>query len=53
MTMTQKISARILAHVAAGKDIREAMDLVLGAGTFEKLAGELHTELRARAAVAS
>jgi DNA integrity scanning protein DisA with diadenylate cyclase activity len=45
---TQKISARILALVAAGKDIRSAVDEVLGAGTSAKIAGDLYDALRAK-----
>lgn len=47
MTMTQKISARILVLVAAGMTPREAFDAVLGAGAFEKMAGEIYDALRA------
>ena len=44
------ISARILAHVNAGKTLPEAYDAVMGAGAYQKLAGELYDELRAKAA---
>ena len=44
------VSARImLAHVG-GATLGEAMDSVLGAGTYERTARELHTALRAKAA---
>jgi len=48
--MNAKISARILALVAAGQDVRTAFDNVLGAGAFERLAGDLYDTIRARAA---
>lgn len=41
-----KISAAILALVAAGVPVREAIDQVLGAGTSEALIGEIYTALR-------
>lgn len=46
MTKQQIISARILKLVAEGHDIRAAMDAVLGAGSFEKLAGDLWEAFR-------
>jgi hypothetical protein len=52
MTTAQKnaaISAAILAHVAAGKSLPEAMDAVLGTGTFMREAGALYDALRAKA----
>ena len=49
MTTNQTISARILVLVATGMTLREAIDAVLGAGTFERLAREVYSELRARA----
>ncbi len=42
-----KISALILAKVAEGMSASQAVNAVLGAGTFEKLAGELYEALRA------
>lgn len=51
--MTDKnaaISARILAEVAKGKTIRDAIDTVFGAGAYERIAGELYDALRAKAA---
>lgn len=42
------ISARILAHVNAGKSLPEAYDAVFGAGAYQKLAGEIYDELRSR-----
>lgn len=41
MTKTQIISARLVTLVDKGMTIREAFDLVLGAGAYEKLAGEI------------
>lgn len=43
---TAVISARILAHVAAGLTLPEAMDEVLGAGTFAEIAGTVYETLR-------
>lgn len=40
--MNNKISIAILANIAAGMTINEAFDAVLGAGVFEKLAGEVY-----------
>lgn len=42
------ISAAIYAKLAEGMTLPQAIDAVLGAGTFEKLAGEVYDELRAR-----
>lgn len=50
MTKTQAISAMILARVAQGQTLPEAFDAVIGDGAYERLAGELWEELRARAA---
>lgn len=43
--MNAKISAAIIAHRLAGKSLREAFDAVLGAGSYEKLAGEVYDAL--------
>ncbi len=43
---TQKITARILALVAAGMDIAAAVDAVLGAGTYAKIASDVYDGLR-------
>lgn len=43
---TQKISLQILVLVAQGKKLPEAVDEVLGAGTYETLAGEVYEALR-------
>lgn len=49
MTKTSAISTMILAAIADGKDVREAIDSVLGEGTFENFAGDLYDALRAKA----
>jgi len=49
MTKSQAISTMILTAIQDGKDVREAVDAVLGQGTFEKLAGDLYDALRAKA----
>lgn len=41
-----KISAMILTRVAAGESLAASMDAVLGAGTFEKVTGDIYTCLR-------
>lgn len=46
-TKDQAISFKILALVASGKDLRDAVNEVLGAGTFERIASELYDALRA------
>jgi phosphosulfolactate phosphohydrolase-like enzyme len=45
----REISRRILLHVAAGMDIRQAVDAVLGAGTVAKIIDEVYEALRAGA----
>lgn len=45
---TQTISARILFLVQSGKTLPEAVDAVLGAGTYAKLAGDVFEALRAQ-----
>jgi len=49
MTTQQIISARILALKNSGMSLREAFDAVLGAGAYDKLAGEVYDALRAKA----
>lgn len=41
------ISARILAEMANGSTLEQAMDAVLGAGSFQKVAGDAYDALRA------
>lgn len=48
--MNAKISAAILAQVAAGMSLPEAFDSIIGPGAFSKLAGEVYDALRAKAA---
>ncbi|MDR6389182.1 hypothetical protein [Paraburkholderia phenoliruptrix] len=50
MSKNQIISARILAEVAKGKTIDQAIDAVFGEGAYLKIAGELYDALRAKAA---
>jgi len=53
MTTNQKISLAILSKMATGMDIREAVDAVLGKGTYLRLAHEVWTQARAAAGVAA
>ena len=46
MTKTSAISAMILAEVAKGSTLDQAIDAVLGQGTYTKLAGEVYDALR-------
>jgi len=48
MTTNEKISARILKHVAAGMTLAQAIDAVLGAGAHAKLVSDLYEALRGR-----
>ena len=41
------ISARIAALVAGGTDVQDAIDAVFGAGTFARIASEVHDGLTA------
>lgn len=43
------ISAMILQKIAQGMNVRQAIDAVLGAGTAEKIAGDVYDQIRARA----
>lgn len=47
MTKTAAISALILSKIADGLSVRDAFDAVLGAGSYERLAGEVWEALRA------
>lgn len=49
MDMTTAISARILAKVAEGLPVQEAMAAVLGADKVEAMISELYDALRAKA----
>lgn len=44
--MNAKISAAILAHMAAGKTLPEAYDAVFGAGAYAKFVSEAYAALR-------
>jgi hypothetical protein len=46
MTKQQAISALILARVANGETIQQAFDAVIGAGAYERLAGEVWEALQ-------
>lgn len=53
MTTAEKnaiISSLILGHVATGLALRDAIDAVLGAGTYQRIADETYDALLARAA---
>lgn len=43
------ISTSILTKMAEGMDVAEAIDAVLGAGTYAKVTGEIYDELRSKA----
>ena len=43
-----EISRRILTVVASGKELKVAIDEVLGAGTFANVVSELYDALRAK-----
>lgn len=47
MTASAKISARILAAMANGATLPQAIDAVLGAGTFATVADDVYDTLRA------
>ena len=46
MTKSQAISALILARVANGETLKQAFDAVLGAGAYDRLAGEVWESLQ-------
>jgi hypothetical protein len=48
ITKDKAISLRIIFLMNEGKSLREAFDLVLGQGSFERLAGEVYDTLRAK-----
>ena len=45
---SQKISAAIAENVNNGMTIMQAVDAVLGLGTYNKIAGEVYDELSAK-----
>jgi len=44
------ISLRLVEQMSQGKSVKEAIDAICGVGTFEKLAGDLYDQLRAKGA---
>ena len=48
MTKDQTISAMILNEIASGKSVSEAVDSILGEGTYETVAGDIFDALNAR-----
>jgi hypothetical protein len=49
MNKTQEISRRIIEKVSEGMTVKDAINAVIGAGTFERLASDLYDDLRAKA----
>ena len=49
MTKTAVISGLILAAIEIGSDVREAVDSVLGDGTYEQVASDVYEALRRKA----
>lgn len=50
MTKTQAISEKFLTAFADTGSVKEAFERTFGEGSFEKFAGELYDELRAKGA---
>jgi len=48
MTKTQAISQKFLTALANTGSVKEAFENTFGEGSYEKFAGELYDELRAR-----
>lgn len=48
MNTNQIISLRILALVATGKDIKDAINEVLGQGQFEQIASDIYDALNSK-----
>jgi len=46
--MNAKISKAILSEVNSGKTIQQAIDTVLGQGTYAKVAGDVYDALNAK-----
>ena len=46
--MNKEISARIVTLVASGMTVADAIDSVLGSGSFAKIASEVYEALRKR-----
>lgn len=49
MTKTQAISQKFLTAFADTGSVKEAFEKTFGEGSYEKFAGELYDDLRARA----
>ena len=49
MTKTQAISALIISRIAQGQSVQQAFDAVIGAGAYERLAGEIWDAFQADA----
>jgi len=47
-TRNAQISLAIINHIAQGKHVTEAIDAVLGAGTADRVIGEVYDALRAK-----
>jgi hypothetical protein len=48
LTPNHRISLNVLAHIRAGKSPAQAIDAVLGAGTYATLAGNLYDALKGK-----
>lgn len=48
MTKNQTISAMILNEIAKGKPVSEAVDAILGEGTYQNLADDIFDALTSR-----
>ena len=46
--MNAKISAAILANIAAGMTQKDAVDAVLGAGAYDRMVSDIYDALRAK-----
>lgn len=47
-TTNAAISLRIMTLVASGMELKDAIDAVLGAGMFDKIASDLYESLRSK-----
>jgi hypothetical protein len=47
MTTSQKISLAIITKIQGGMTVEQAVDAVLGAGSYQKIAAEVWAALRA------
>ena len=46
ITKNAEISRRILALLTCGVSMKEAIDTVLGAGTYDRIVGEVYDQFR-------